>query len=194
MGKLRTNGFTLIEVLISVLVLAIGVIGAARMQLAALRTSQQSAYQTAALQLAAEMAEKIRANQRQLASAGVANPYLSLDYKSSENTLTRPTVMCYTADCGSAELAKFDIYEWESRVKATLPGARVKICRDSKPWDSVAGALVWSCAAQAEVANAPVIIKIGWLGKGVKPDGRAGVDSAQSFPPVIALAVDPYFR
>ena len=49
------HGFSLIEVLISVFVLAVGVIGAAGMQLTALRTTQQSVFQTKALHLATEM-------------------------------------------------------------------------------------------------------------------------------------------
>src|SRR5690606_15894095 len=55
------NGFSLIEVLVAVFVLAVGVIGAAGMQLAALRTTQQSSFQTRALHLAAEMADYMRA-------------------------------------------------------------------------------------------------------------------------------------
>lgn len=190
MGKLRTNGFTLIEVLISVLVLAIGVIGAARMQLAALRTSQQSAYQTAALHLAAEMAEKIRVNQRQSALAGFSSPFLSIDYKSFDTPPARPAAMCYAMNCGTDDLASFDIYEWEARVKAALPGGRVKVCRDSKPWNSTAGALTWTCTVRADGAGTPVVIKIGWLGKGVKPDGRTSTDPVLAFPPSVALAVD----
>jgi len=55
------NGFSLIEVLIAVFVLALGVIGVAGMQLTAMRTSQQSAFQTTAVELPAEMADKMRA-------------------------------------------------------------------------------------------------------------------------------------
>ncbi|MFD2273251.1 type IV pilus modification protein PilV [Undibacterium arcticum] len=60
----QQGGFTLIEVLISVFVLALGVIGAAGMQLVAMRTGQQSGAQSLAVQLATEMADK-NARQRQ---------------------------------------------------------------------------------------------------------------------------------
>src|SRR5690606_29049477 len=77
------NGFSLIEVLVAVFVLAVGVIGAAGMQLAALRTSQQSSFQTRALHLAAEMADVMRANVGQMKRADAANPYLHVDYRAS---------------------------------------------------------------------------------------------------------------
>src|SRR3954468_11288154 len=96
MPKLNHAGFSLIEVLVSVLVLAIGVIGAAGMQLTALRTSQQSAFQTAALELAADMADKMRANDSQMRRTD--NYYLSVDFRSGENGApAAPSAMCYSA-------------------------------------------------------------------------------------------------
>ena len=55
MGRNGRGGFALGEVLIAILVLGLGVIRAAALQLTAMRTTQQSAFQTAALQLAVEM-------------------------------------------------------------------------------------------------------------------------------------------
>jgi type IV pilus assembly protein PilV len=138
------------------------------------------------------MAEKIRANQRQSALAGGRDPFLSIDYKSSEQSIASPAAMCYAADCGTADLATFDIYEWETRVKAVLPGGRVKICRDGNPWDSAAGEFSWACTANPGSTGAPLVIKIGWYGKGIKPDGRAdrALTPPSAFPPGIALAVE----
>lgn len=192
MNRFRKNGFSLIEVLVSMFVLALGVIGAASMQLAALRTTQQSAFQTAALQLASEMADKMRANDSQMKQSGSANPFLMVDYKSdTDGEPTAPGKLCYADTCDGGELAEFDIYEWKKRIRATLPGGRVLICRDSAPWDSAAKGFTWSCAGGAE-SSAPLVIKLGWQGK--NPDGSLIRDAAKLFPPSVALAVEPYIK
>jgi type IV pilus assembly protein PilV len=190
MEKSNENGFTLIEVLISVLVLAVGVIGAARLQMGALQTSQQSAYQTAALQLAAELADKMRVHGNMSGPAG--NPYLALDYTSADTALGKPVRTCYASSCDAEEAAIFDIHELKSRIKSVLPGGRIKICRDNRPWDSSAGALTWACTAPPEGGEAAIVIKIGWLGKGARPDGSKQKGAASDFPPGVAMAVKPY--
>ena len=190
-SECKRNGFSLIEVLVSVLVLALGVIGAAGMQLTAMRTTQQSEFQTLALQLAAEMADKMRANDSQMKTGG-ANPFLSVNYQSAiEGEPTAPGKLCYASACNGEELAEFDIYEWKKRVKAALPGGRVLVCRDSAPWDSAKNALTWNCSAGAG-DNASLMIKIGWQGK--NPDGSLIRDAVNVFPPSVALTVEPYIQ
>lgn len=192
MMKFNETGFTLIEVMISVFILALGVIGAAGLQLTALRTSQQSAFQTIALELAAEMADKMRANDPQMRAAD--NPYAKLNYSSDADAEpTPPSTFCYgaNANCSSAALAEFDIYEWERRIKAGLPGGRVTICRDASPWDARTGSFTWSCQGAAS-NSAALVIKIGWRGK--NPDGRQINETGKQFPPGVVLAVEPYTR
>lgn len=164
MYKIRKNGFTLIEVLISVFVLALGVIGAAGMQLNAMRTGQQSGFQTIAVQLATEMADNMRANANQLNQDDSANPYLISYNSATDANPTTPGKICYGAavTCNGAELAAFDIYEWEKRLKAALPGGRVVICRDATPWNSTDAALSWTCSyTLATTNNAPFVIEVG---------------------------------
>lgn len=194
MIKRKQGGFTLVEVLTSMFVLALGVIGSAGMQLTALRTAQQSAFQTAALQLASEMADKMRANGHQ-SGLDELNPFLDIDYASATDAAPAPGTLCYAAGCSAEELAKFDIDEWKTRVKAALPGGRVRICRDSNPWDSAAGAFTWGCTPAATGANtAALVIKIGWQGKGSNPDGSAVKDAGKDFPPGIAVTVASYAK
>lgn len=65
-------GFSLIEVLVALLLVALGVLGAAALQLNALRFTQDSAYRVQASLLATDLLERMRANPGQLASyAGV---------------------------------------------------------------------------------------------------------------------------
>ena len=187
----KRSGFSLIEVLVSILVLALGVIGAAGMQITAMRTTQQSGFQTLALQLAAEMADKMRANDNPM-KKGRANPFLSVNYASAtEGEPEAPGKLCYTSECDAEELAAFEVYEWKKRVKTALPGGRVLICRDAAPWDSAKNTLTWDCNA-GNGESAPLVIKIGWQGK--NPDGSLIKDDADSFPPSVALTVEPYIQ
>lgn len=184
------QGFSLIEVLVSMLVLAIGVIGAAGLQLGAMRTTQQSAFQSIALQLASEMADKMRANDSQMKQS--SSLFLAVDYKSaSDGEPSAPGKSCYAASCGGTELAAFDIYEWEKRVKDALPGGRVLICRDTSPWDAGRSSLTWDCNGNSDT-GASYVIKVGWQGK--NPDGSLVKDAANTFPPSVALTVAPYIQ
>lgn len=193
-NNLNQSGFTLIEVLVSVFVLTLGVIGVAGMQLTALRTTQQSNLQVTALQLAAEMADKMRANTSQMKLADEQNLFLDVDYQSaSDATLPPPGKTCYASACGADALAQFDIYEWEMRVKSALPGGRVRICRDADPWDSTIKAFKWACSAStSDAGNASMVIKIGWQGK--NPDGSLIKGGDNTFPPGIAITAEPYTK
>lgn len=189
------NGFSLAEVLVSVLVLAIGIIGTAGMQLSAMRTAQQTAFQTAAIQLASEMADKMRANSGYFALGDQRNPFLDLDYSSSSASLPISGKTCHASDCNVEELAAFEISEWKNRVNEALPGGRIRVCRDASPWDSTTGSFKWNCTVPASGGDiATLVIKIGWHGKGSNPDGSAADHATQSAPPNLAITVAPYAR
>ncbi len=191
MDRYLKNGFSMIEVLVSILVLAAGVIGAAGMQLAALRTTRQSAFQSAAVQLASELADKMRANDSQMKRADGANPFLALQYQAADGDPPASAKSCYATDCDGSELAEFDIYEWKKRVKAALPGGRAVVCRDAKPWDSSANSLTWDCTAGA-VDGGSLVIKLGWYAK--DEHGDANKDAVHQASPKIAFTVEPYVK
>lgn len=193
MHKTPQSGFTLIEVLISVFVLALGVIGAAGMQLVAMRTGQQSGLQTVAVQLATEMADNMRQNATEMNKPDSDNPYL-FEYNSSAADPDSAGKFCYgNTACNSAELASFDISGWQTRLKAGLPGGRAVICRDETPWDASGGKLTWECASTiASVNSVPYVVKVGWRGKGANPDGSTNTDD--KYPPAVAITVQPYIK
>lgn len=69
-------GFTLIEILISVVVLAIGLLGMAALQMNGLRNNQSAYFRAQATQLAYDMADRMRTNiveARDAASGGTYN-------------------------------------------------------------------------------------------------------------------------
>ncbi len=184
------HGFSMIEVLISVFVLTAGVIGAAGMQLTALRTAQQSAFQTRALYLASDMADMMLANGAQMRLDDNVNPYLRVDHQASITPHRLPDYSCYGASvhCDPEQLAQFDITQLLQQLDTNFPGGRVRICRDALPWNAETGNFAWECMA---AANAPVVIKIGWQEK-----DRAGSapGDAVSAPPRMVLTVAGYAK
>ena len=181
-----TEGFTIVEVLVAILLLALGLIGGTAMQLTALRTRHQSALLSNTLQLASGMAERMRANAGQMQLDDGDNPYLNVRYDvAGDGAPTAPPKFCFAAQrCAGAELAALDIYELKQQVKAALPGGRLLICRDSRQWDGARKGLRWSCDG---AAGAPVVIKLGWHGK--NPDGSPLHIDPLLDTPAVALAL-----
>jgi len=69
-------GFSLVEVLVSVAVLSIGLLGAIGMLLAAVRAGKEAATFNAAVGLVRDLSEKVRMNPGVAAGNGAANTYL----------------------------------------------------------------------------------------------------------------------
>jgi type IV pilus assembly protein PilV len=190
MMKPKQSGFTMIEVLTSLFVLAVGIVGAAAMQLTALRTAQQSAFQTAAVQLATEAADKMRTSIRFGMKTGFVNPFLDLVFASATDAVPAPEISCFASDCSNDDLARFELYEWKNRVKNVLPGGRVRICRDTAPWNNVAASLTWACTLSPDgAAGTPVVIKIGWDGKEPNRYGSVKSQSEKNSPPAVAITL-----
>jgi len=163
----RQGGFTLVEVLVALFVLAVGVLGAGAAQLAAQRTRQQSALMSEAAQLAASLAARMRVNTVAAGLPDASNPYLSLDYDAAtDGDPGAAPASCYAAACDPLRLAAFDLHEAKQAVYAAFPGGRIAVCRDSAPWDAGAGRYRWTCTADA---GAPLLIKLGWIGSGEAP-------------------------
>ncbi|WP_374580841.1 type IV pilus modification protein PilV [Pseudoduganella sp.] len=148
-----TAGFTMVEVLVAVLLLAVGLVGALAMQAHAMRTRQESALQTEALQAAATLADRIRANATQ------SSAYLGFEFDAA---LAAPGPVpgeaaapgaCSDAPCDAAALVQRELDEFRLHLQASLPSARAVVCRDG------AAAMQWACSGGAE---APIAIKIGW--------------------------------
>ena len=174
-------GFTLVEIMIAVLVLALGIVGGVAMQLAALRTRHQASLLAQASWLAAGMAERMRANPEQMRLPDGANPYLTLDYDVlAEPNPVAPAVLCHGGACDGAQLAAFDLYEIKALMRENLPAGRAVICRDAGLWSG--GKLRWDCGGGA---GAPLVIKVGWRGK--NPDGTPRKDEAGEYVPGVAL-------
>ncbi len=71
----RQQGFTMVEVLVALVVLAIGLLGIAALYLNSLQAGRTAIYRTEAVQLAADLADRIRMNRT------AQNGYASVSYR-----------------------------------------------------------------------------------------------------------------
>jgi type IV pilus assembly protein PilV len=172
----RIEGFTLVEVLVAMFVLALGVAGAASTQLAAARLRQQAAFESEAVQLASSLGARMRVNAAQMALPDASNPYLQFEYDATAGDPAAPPVLCFGgADCSPAQLAAFDLYDIARIVQRAFPGGRIALCRDGGGWNAVLQSFEWRCSGGAD---APVVVKLGW---------RAAGSTAAA--PVVAMVV-----
>lgn len=171
MRRSSARGFTLLEVLVSILVLSIGVIGMVGLQAASLQVSRDSGQQAAAVRLASELGEMMRANP--YASLAATSPYLMNTF----NAVPAFTANCFANPCANANLvAQSDVSDWLLRLRGSdavdppirgeVPGAHVVVCSDSAPY-TAAGIPRWACTA-----GGPIVVKIGWT--------RAGLDRSRN--------------
>lgn len=155
------TGFSMIEVLISIIVLTIGLLGMVGIQAASLRANREARLQSSAMVLARELADMLRGN-KQVGIRTTANPYL-FELTSPLQAVT-PS-FCLNVASGrcadNTEVANAQITEWLARLDAELPGARVVSCIDAAPFDEV-GLPQWSCTAPVAGVVGSVVIKIGW--------------------------------
>lgn len=108
-----SRGFTLLETLIALVVLSIGLLGLASLQIAALKVNHQSYQRTQAVILASDIIDRIRAN-----PTGKTAGYYDTVSTSDMPTLTAG--QCITSSCNASQLAAFDIASWKSVVAKRL--------------------------------------------------------------------------
>ena len=105
---------SLLEVLVTIVVLSLGLLGLAGLQAASLRNNQTAYYRSIATQQAYDMADRIRAN---LAAARAGN-YSNL----GTNIPAYPA--CFPATCSAADMAVADHRQWNTNNGVMLPGGQ----------------------------------------------------------------------
>ena len=186
--KAGQHGFSLIEVLISIIILSFGLLGMVGLQAAALQANRDARLQSVATTLARELAEMMRGN-KDIAIAAVNNPYVG-QWQTGDawQPVTQNFCLSVTAaPCANPNAtAQAQMTQWLARVNTDLPGARVEICSDLAPFDGN-GLPRWS------TCNSPpggtVMMKIGWT-RGSTDRGASG-DAAfdRATRPAIAFPV-----
>ncbi len=162
----HSTGFSLVEVLVSVVILSFGMLAMVGLQASALQSNREARMQSTATSLARELAEKMRGNHDvAILTTAASNPYLgSFSHPMSAATPTycygvgqNCDIVAGTQIAKATRVANAEITEWLARVDDTLPEGRVVVCFDSTPFDA-SGNPQWACSNSGDIA----VVKMGW--------------------------------
>jgi len=148
----HNSGFTLIEVLVAVVVVSIGLLGLAELQISGLRANMSSEARSKATLLASDIVERMRANP----SGVVAGAYHGIAASKTICEGTRPVPFCSSTSDNSEDIppcptatamAAFDAWVWacgmappgvrKGGVTNQLPGGIARVtCNDNNPDDN----------------------------------------------------------
>ncbi len=127
-GAKRRTGFTLIEVLVSVIILSIGMLGIAGLQAATSRYKMNSWARNAAAVLVSDFADRVRANSSEAGSAyskaPTASSYVLQQTWADQATVPdAPTVDCQApgVSCTPAQRATYDLTIWRRELRRVMP-------------------------------------------------------------------------
>ena len=122
------SGFTLIEVMVSLIVLSAGVYGILTMQMISMQTSQQANYFRTALMAATELSDKMLGNAQQ--DDAVPSPFLKINYQARSDQ-RQSANSCTDMDCSPMQLADAEIAEWLERIRKCCADALQPFCNFS---------------------------------------------------------------
>lgn len=167
----RQGGITLLEVLITMVVIAIGMLGMAQLQLGGLRSNHDAYYRSQATGLAADLADRMRAN-LPAARDGAYEAAQAPDDPGYNCQTTFPA----GDSCTPTELANADLYTWFTMVQDSASGL------------PLAQASV-ACAAPCDIGD-PYTITLRW---DENRNGTIDVDQADALDddPVLNMQFAP---
>jgi len=112
------TGFSLVEVLITLVIMSVGMLGIAGLYVQSMQAGRTSMFRHHAVNLAGDVADRIRANPRAAAA------YTDDDGANNNCVLGG-------ADCNPAEMAANDIFLWKAQAAESLPAGDVTIVLDN---------------------------------------------------------------
>ena len=149
----RMTGFSLTEVLVAMLVLAIGLLGLAALQIAGVRSNQTAYYRSIATQLAYDIADRMRAN-----PVGVAAGLYNNNKGTPGTSLTQK---CDTASCKPDDLAAYDLNQWAYALNNNLPNGSGIVCSITSAYGTPLLLGDSSASCSGSVGNV-YVVKVWW--------------------------------
>jgi len=148
----------MIEALVTLLVLGLSAMAFAALQIKGVTGNNGALYRSKAVQLAAEMADRMRANP-QGAALGQYNALTGAPGVPGCGTSTA----CATPDVSDA-MAQYDYATWRATLASSLPGGAGVVCTDTTPNDGNDAAP--ACTGGAPATNGYLTVKVFWTEHG----------------------------
>lgn len=169
----RESGISLIEVMVTVVIVSFGLLGIAGMLFSSVSAGQVSMQRSIASMLANEMADRIRSNYLAI-QAGAFDTVQASDYAGTAAC----TTTCMTGQCSPSDQAVLDVCLWKKQIIKQLPNASGSI--------SNAGNL----KCQQQGVPCAFVVAVTWNEKVYRTSGTAG-QAYQISPNTYALMVQP---
>ncbi len=172
--RLAAAGFTLVELLVTMLVVSVGMLGLVKMEAAAVSESQVSRVRSLLTFQAESLAGMMRANRGYWAAT--TSPFPSFSVASDGTVATSATAngadaTCQTVACSTNAMAYADMKVWSDAFKSAFPAATASVTCVTP----TAGA---ACTAGSTIPTS-YDIKLTWTEKSVAIN-RAAVASSGS--------------
>lgn len=117
------SGFSMIEILVTLAIVATALLGTASLQLYAMRVNQGGQFRTQAFFLASNIAERMEANKQEAINGS---------YVLGNTTVAEALdTTCSTDPCSPANLAAYDLNQWGNSIASLLPQPSWQIIRTS---------------------------------------------------------------
>ena len=149
------RGVTMVEALVALVIISIGMLGIAGLYVSGIKAGRSALLRTQAVNLASDMADRIRANRRAQAAYDI-DAYAGDPVEQG----------CVGDACTPAELAEDDLSRWKAAVEASLPGrplATVDVQFTDQPGgdaDRYAVSVTWHEAGEEEPSTYTLSVEV----------------------------------
>ena len=135
----KLSGFTLLEVMVAMLIFAVGMLGLAGIQAISLQNNNTAYLRTIAMQQSYNMSDLLRASSD--FDGSVDSNYAAV----TTSLGTAPSPNCFlnvndiSTHCTSSQMALFNIYHWKNRLasKSGLPSGRGKVTKTGNVYEII---------------------------------------------------------
>lgn len=137
---LASKGFTLVEIVVSLMVISVGLLGLAGLQVNSMKQNMDAYLKSTAAILANDMADRMRANLNAVQSGQYGSKNKLSAYTLNNqcaggglSSQSNSTVIVSSAICDDEAVAENDLFEWRQSLQTLLPDAIGQVCRTSYP-------------------------------------------------------------
>ena len=174
----KLKGFSLVEVLVTLLIVSIGIFSILAVITVSLQMNSSSVYRTIASQQAYAMAEMLRANPT---TTGTINSTVAVTF-ANPGTGATSTSCWNSTGCTRNFYLTTMIDAWNKQLAAVLPSGAGTVCQDGTPNDGTPGN--WACDGATNL-KALYVVKVCWNESRIAasssvPTAGAGVGSVIS--------------
>jgi len=170
--QVTQRGFTLVEIMVSIVILGIGLLGLSGLQISGLKNTQTATQTRLSTLLAYDMAERMQSNPHSVDEGSYNN------VSGASHTCSRAT------PCSAVDQAELDMYEWSAELADKLPLGKGVVCIDNTPTRNDTPSSP-GCDGSGDV----YVIKVWWDrdGSGAISNSTNDSDDERDFPLIISF-------